>query len=384
MTMAIIVPKPYLKRYYTITAFVMGSLYFFANPISSDLYRHYQMREAMKSLPLTALFSTKEANYGNELLDTTITHYQLFALYTKLLSYLPKGFFMMGPCLVMYLAPLRFCFEPKLYDTRKWVYVLSYTYYLFSIDYVSLSAIRNIVTAMLFCLIMYEEIMHKANKVLCFIGYVLLLRIHSYASLLILTRVLTMLCELLGKRVKMLIIVFTVSGYTLLTSPLISNTLGRIEIFSHVINKLTEYSSYTGTTVNTRRYFMMLMYLIITVLLLLFNKYILRKQDENEQKVYGEWMTFLLLEIAYTIGSFAQYDTFIRGGFFIFPAFGVMLRKCLPVIGDAHFGDIRFTNYAERIIHTIMYVGTFSVGLILFAYFAEVGYLWLDNWFSLG
>lgn len=381
---SLIVPGPYLKRYYIFAAIVMGSLYFFAKPLSSDCYRLYQMRDAMKNISWETLLAMKEKEYGNEQLNIYIPHYPLFAAYTKIVSYLPRPLFMVIPCTMMYMVPLRFCFDRNLYDPRKWVYVLSYTYYLFATDYISTAAIRNISVGTLFCLFLYEEIIHKANKVICFIGYVLLLFIHSYASLLILTRILTLICEFGGKRMKALLLLATVSGYTLLTSPIINMTLGRISIFSYVINKLTEYSVYTGTAVNTRRYFMLLIYILIVVLCFLCEKYIICRMDRHEQKIYGEWLTFLQLEIAYTVGSFSQYDTFVRGSFFILPSFGILLRRCIPMIGDIRFGDIHFRTYEQRIIHTFIYVGGMGMAVVLIAYFTWIGYVWMDNWFQLG
>lgn len=342
------------------------------------------MLDTIKDVSFRDILLMHRKSYGNYYVDSYIPHYPIFCLYAKIVSCLPRQFFVVIPSLIMYLIPIKFCFadytNKKNVGVGKWVYCISYMSYLLAIDYLSISGIRNITAAMLFCLILYEEMIEEKNKIVCFAGYISLILIHSFGAMLLMIRMILLFSN---KFTKIVLMIATVAGYSLLISdsPLIYKLFGGTGFLSHALGRLVTMSNYYVTTVSIRRYYMLAVYLMVLILSILADKYIIIKFPDGERKRYRKLYNYLVFAILFSIGAFRQYDTFMRGGFIIFPVAGILSKKCMTYIGNNKFGRITYKNAAEGLVYPVYYIGSIVVPIFVFYFVARVGYFYMDTWF---
>lgn len=378
---SIFIPRNYLKRYYILAAFVISSLYLFVNPTESDLTRLYGLVDAIKSASVRDIIFLREGNYGNYFLNLYMGHYMIFNLYAKLMSNLPRALFVFIPSLIMYLLPIKLVFdEERQHKYAKWIYVFSYSAFLMCIDFLSISAIRNIVVSYLFCFILYYDLTGKVKKVYCFAGYLLLNLIHSYAVFLLMIRLIIMISN---KYTKYFIAIFVAAGYGFLISEnsLVTNLLSRNGFLSYALGRLNYYTDYTGTVVEVRRIYILIIYILILITFVLANHFIAPAIEEKKKKYANSMFDYLLFSTIFSIGSYAQYDTFIRGTFIVFPVWILLMQTYLSAIGGRRFGLIRCKNGENPAINMVVYFSSFAIVLLLFFYLARTGYDWMDSWF---
>lgn len=378
---SIFIPRNYLKRYYILAAFVISSLYLFVNPTESDLTRLYGLVDAIKSASVRDIIFLREGNYGNYFLNLYMGHYMIFNLYAKLMSNLPRALFVFIPSLIMYLLPIKLVFdEERQHKYAKWIYVFSYSAFLMCIDFLSISAIRNIVVSYLFCFILYYDLTGKVKKVYCFAGYLLLNLIHSYAVFLLMIRLIIMISN---KYTKYFIVIFVAAGYGFLVSEnsLVTNLLSRSGFLSYALGRLNHYTDYTGTVVESRRMYILIIYILILITFVLANHFIAPAIEEKKKKYANSMFDYLLFSTIFSIGSYAQYDTFIRGTFIVFPVWILLMQTYLSAIGGRRFGLIRCKNGENPAINMVVYFSSFAIVLLLFFYLARTGYDWMDSWF---
>ena len=378
---SIFIPRNYLKRYYILAAFVISSLYLFVNPTESDLTRLYGLVDAIKSASVRDIIFLREGNYGNYFLNLYMGHYMIFNLYAKLMSNLPRALFVFIPSLIMYLLPIKLVFdEERQHKYAKWIYVFSYSAFLMCIDFLSISAIRNIVVSYLFCFILYYDLTGKVKKVYCFAGYLLLNLIHSYAVFLLMIRLIIMISN---KYTKYFIVIFVAAGYGFLVSEnsLVTNLLSRSGFLSYALGRLNHYTDYIGTVVESRRMYILIIYILILITFALANHFIAPAIEEKKRKYVNSMFDYLLFSTIFSIGSYAQYDTFIRGTFIVFPVWILLMQTYLSAIGGRRFGLIRCKNGENPAINMVVYFSSFAIVLLLFFYLARTGYDWMDSWF---
>ena len=378
---SIFIPRNYLKRYYILAAFVISSLYLFVDPTESDLTRLYGLVDAIKSASVRDIIFLREGNYGNYFLNLYMGHYMIFNLYAKLMSNLPRALFVFIPSLIMYLLPIKLVFdEERQHKYAKWIYVFSYSAFLMCIDFLSISAIRNIVVSYLFCFILYYDLTGKVKKVYCFAGYLLLNLIHSYAVFLLMIRLIIMISN---KYTKYFIVIFVAAGYGFLVSEnsLVTNLLSRSGFLSYALGRLNHYTDYIGTVVESRRMYILIIYILILITFALANHFIAPAIEEKKKKYVNSMFDYLLFSTIFSIGSYAQYDTFIRGTFIVFPVWILLMQTYLSAIGGRRFGLIRCKNGENPAINMVVYFSSFAIVLLLFFYLARTGYDWMDSWF---
>ncbi len=381
VSLSIFIPRNYLKRYYILAAIILSSLYLFVKPTESDLTRLYGLVDAIKSVSLKDILLLREGNYGNYFLNLYMGHYMLFNLYAKLMSYLPRSLFVFIPSLFMYLLPIKMVFdEEKQNNYAKWIYVFSCCAFFMCTDFLSISAIRNISVSMLFCFILYYDLSERVKRIYCFAGYLLLNLIHSYAVFLLMIRLIIMISN---KYTKYIIAVFVAAGYGFLVSgnSLVTIMLSRSGFLSYALSRLNHYTDYTGTMVESRRSYVLIVYVLILFVSALANHFIAPIIEEKKRKyVYGMF-DYLLFCTIFSLGSFSQYDTFIRGTFIIFPVWILLMQTYLSAIGGKRFGLIQCKTNENLVVNMVVYFSAFAIVLLVFLYFARTGYDWMDSWF---
>lgn len=377
-----LIPKHYLKRYYIISAFILSSLYLFVEPTESDLTRLYGMADAIQNASIEDIILMRAGDYGNYLLNMYITRYMIFNLYTKAVSVLPRNFFVFLPALMIYLIPLIIVFDDiHTRNCKKWVYIVSYSAFLLCIDYLSISAIRNISVAMLFFLILvHYDLNGRWKKLYCFIGYLILAFIHSYAVVLIMLRLLIVISN---KYTKYILAILISLGYALLISgnSFVYWLFGHFDFLLNILERLVLYSDYTETTVEIKRSFMFMLYTLILLISFLSYLFTWKALNKNDRVFMTKLFDFLLFSTFFTLGAYAQYDLFIRGSFIIFPVWIMTVTIGMKTIGNQPFGVICFNNKRNSMVGAITYFGNFIICFLIFGYLIRVGYLWMDDWF---
>lgn len=382
IAISILIPKHYLKRYYIISAVVLSSLYLFADPTESDLSRLYGMADAIQNASIEDIVLMRKGDYGNYLLNLYMTRYMIFNLYTKAVSVLPRNFFVFLPALMIYLIPLIIIFDDiHTRYCKKWVYVVSYSAFLLCIDYLSISAIRNISVAMLFFFILVNyDLNGRWKKLYCFIGYLVLTLIHSYAVVLIMLRLLIVISN---KYTKYILAILISLGYALLISgnSIVYWVFGQFDFLLNILERLVQYSSYTETTVEIKRSFMLMLYILILFISFLSHLFTWKALDKNDRLLMTKLFDFLLFSTFFTLGAYAQYDLFIRGSLIIFPVWIMTVTIGMKAIGKQPFGVISFNRKQYSLVNAFTYFCNYIICFLIFGYLIRVGYLWMDDWF---
>lgn len=374
-------PRNYLKRYYILVVFVLSSLYLFVKPTESDLTRLYGMVDAIKNVSIEDIILMKEGNYGNYFLNLYMGHYMIFNLYAKLMSVLPKQLFVFFPSLMMYLLPLKIVFdEEKIDQYAKWIYVFSFSAFLCCTDFLSISAIRNIGVSVLFCFILYYDFMGKCKKVYCFLGYLLLNLIHSYAAFLLMIRLLTMISN---KYTKYIVTVLVAVSYGFLISgnSLVTRILDGSGFLSYALKRLNHYTGYTGTEVTNRRGYVLMLYILVLIISFFAHHFLSQSLEKRKRSYATRMFDYLLLSTIFLIGSYAQYDTFIRGTFIVFPVWILLMQVYLSTISGRRFGLVECKSGENPVVNLIVYIGSFAIVILTFFYLVRTGYDWMDSWF---
>ena len=376
-----IIPRDYLQRYYILAAVILSSLYLFTNPTESDLTRLYGLVDAIKDVSVKDILFLNERNYGNYFLNLYMGHYMIFNLYAKLMSYLPRTLFVFFPALMMYLLPVKLVFdEGQNISNNRWIYVFSYDAFLMCTDFLSISAIRNIGVAMLFCFILYYDLSDKWKKVYCFIGYLLLFLIHSYAALLLMIRLVVMISN---KYTKYIFAAILAVGYGFFVSgnSLVTRLLNGTGVLSYALGRLNHYTDYTGTTVASRRAYMLIIYILLLFITFIAYRSISSTLEKERKKFANKLFDYFLFSTIFSIGAFSQYDTFIRGSFIIFPVWILLMEIYMEKISGRRFGLIVSERGHSMLANAIVYIGSISAVVLIFFYLSRTGYDWMDSWF---
>lgn len=380
---AAFIPRIKLKNYFIFSAVILSSIYLFASPtIHDDMYRHYQMLERFKAVSWIDILFMRQGSYGDYLANLYIPRYLVFCIYTKIMSYFPRQLYVVFIAFLMYRIPLEFIFDESRGEYRKanLVYIFSYAFYLMSVDYLSISAIRNTFCAMLFCYFLYLEIIKGKNRYFCWAGYVLLCFLHSYALVLLVIRILLLITN---KYTKIIVAMIAFAGYAFITTRgvFFQSVLARFRIgaFSNLIvtslDKGLEYAAYTSDERYKLKYFALFVYAIC----LIFSVIYLKKSRDGRKGTdkYNKLAEFIIFAILFSIGSYAQFDTFTRGSFIVIPAIGILVSQCLDKAVLSQ-GSIRFRIVIRK--EALLMLLAMAIMFSRFAYLMYMNYGYIDGW----
>lgn len=374
------IPKNLLKKYFILVAIGLSSLYFIINPTESDMSRHFELLEDIRKVSWIDIFTMQSGNYGNWFLNSYIPLYPIFCIYAKFMSYFAREWYVVVVALIIYLMPITYCFND--YKTEKhyrWIYVVSYVFFLLNFDFLSISGIRNMITAMLFCRILYAEFIETRNRIICWIAYILICFIHSYGIMLLMIRLILIFTN---KYTKVIVGSSIFIGYMVLTSGntflirVIPNGFLRIALLRFI-----SYTDFTGTTVPGRRVYMLLVYILLMVIMYSYSKINIHDDRIGIKYGYKKIYDYFWLVILFTLGAYSQYDTFIRGGFIIFPLCGILVKNIFAEIGGKRFLRIKLKGSEDKYPRIICYVCILIEMIAIFFYLSRTGYLYMDSWF---
>ena len=376
------VDRKYLKTYFIFAAFVLSMLYFFARPdIEADYYRHLVFLRSLKNISWEDIFSMRARDYGYWITDLYIPRYPGFCIYSKIMSALPENLYVIPACFVLYVIPIKFIFKENQTE-NKLASILAYSFYLMCINFVSISAIRNIFVAVAFCFVLYEELVEKKNKIVCWICYGLLCLIHSYGFLLLFFRLLLLITNRFTKYV---IAVFALIAYGVVVNKVsfVTELLKQfggssvVSLLNAAIDKGVEYTAYLSDDRWKLKVLALFFYCLEAVFILIYY----RCSDvihEKRNTGYRRMLEFYLYFLLFTISAYSQYDIFTRGGMFMIPLTGIFVTRFYNELMSFHGVKIRLKKQGA-------FMGFIVVMMLMSAMFTSyvlLQYRWVNGWWT--
>lgn len=304
-----------LKYYCYIACALISSMYFLISFSDEfDLYRHYEYLSIVKTMTL------KEINACDSGVISIL--YAQEPGYVFLLWIVSK----IG---IKELLPVFTGFT--VYAVNVWILIkekdrnnlsgfsfrLSFVFMLLTVDYLSISGIRNVLAATIFMYAFYNECILKERRVLSIVLYIFSVSIHTSIIIYIGVRILLFFYK---KKFKIVINIFLLSIFSVL--PLLLESLYLVfDDFPFIIHILKMYEKYyLGYAGTPKRRGMLMVCLVVYCLGLIIVMCIKNRHNEDILKLSN----FYFLSALFTLGSFQQYDIFVRFRFIAVPFISVL------------------------------------------------------------
>ena len=293
-----------------IASIVLSCLYFvYSPPIESDLFRWYGFLNYIKQL---SFIHTFDGSYtaGNSLLRDVTGVNNVYLLFAWLIS--KTGINQLLPVLVgivVYgLSAKRISRTSAELSSNCTAPAIAFAFLLLTLDFRSVSGIRNILAYAIFAYILYEDLVNDKNKVFCVIGYYIASQIHVSILVFITIRLLLLVLYRVNKVV---LIIASLLAFHFLA--FIQNLLSRLTQNAYIslfLYKTNRYVLRYGEGLAEYGYRRVASYLLL-IMMYLFIYYIVKRSNSLPKK-YDKYNLFYLSTIALTVGAIGQYDLFIR------------------------------------------------------------------------
>lgn len=380
IALSFFVSKKNLKLYYIVCSVVLAMLFFTATPgESSDLYRHLHFLKNLRSVSWNDILMMRAKDYGEYFSNLYIPKYPLFCIYSKIMSYFPEKFYVMPVSILIYLLPTKVIFN-ECKNKKRWAYILAYAFFIITIDFVSISAIRNIFVSMTFCYILYAELIEKKNRLICWGGYLLLSLIHSYAFVLIFVRVLLLISNKYSKYI--ICFLSAVSyGFIATNSAFLIKILDRlgegrlVSILKIALNRGVEYSQYLSDDRWKLKALSLLLYILSFVFVFLYvrdTKIMSSQNKECYKKLYTYYVYFFIL----TLSCYSQFDMFTRGMMVLMPISGIFVSRFMDECMDFNVSGV--VCKGKRSGMALLVLFALEAGVFLSS--MKFSYSWINDW----
>lgn len=374
--------KRYIKAYFVFAAFALSVLYILARPSpDDDYYRGIAFLRTLRDISWLDILTMQEKNYGYSVTNLYIPRYPVFCIYSKIMSYFPEHLYVVPVCFVIYLLPLRYMRNEMKRDNRG-AYIFAYSFYLLCINYVSISAIRNVFVATMFCYLLYIELVEQKNRILCWIGYGLLCLIHAYGFILLSIR---MLVAISNKYTKYLISAAALLAYGIVVNRagLITQFLQRMggsgiaALLNAAVTRGAQYATYTSDDRWKLKMASLFFYIVYSLFIVSYYRksVSIKEKDARPYRRLLEYFAYLLL---FTLSAYSQIDTFARGDMFLTPLTGIFVMKFLDEFIDFRSG--RIVCKRSGAVFPFLLIVTIMAGL--FAYRIHLPYRWANSWWG--
>lgn len=372
--------QKYLKTYFIFAALVLSMLYCFAQPEGdADYYRHLVFLRSLKGISWSDILGMRVKNYGYYITDLYVPRYLVFCIYSKFMAYLPENLYVVPVCFVVYLIPIKFL-DCECVTKDKLIYVLSYSFYLMGINYIGISAIRNTFVAVFFCFVLYEELVEKKNKIICWICYYLLCLIHAYGFMLLFFRLLILISN---RFIKLIIAAIALMAYGILTTraTLVTSLLNKIgggfltSLINLSVERFFEYSTYVSDDRWKLKAVTLFLYCLGAIFIIIYCKSS-GKMRTDRNAGYHKMVEFYAYLQLFIISAYSQYDIFMRGEAIITPLIGVFVIRFLDEsisIRGFRIGYRKSATLIGFIIALAFMVGSFVAKV-------NLQYKWANNW----
>ena len=326
------VPSKYKKMYSYISVFMLASLYLFLDPPKSyDLSRHYNTFEQIEKCGI------KDIINGNATLQIFFRNYPLFTLYMWIISKVHiKELLPFSTGIIVYgiLIYILNDIDRKRHFSKS-VYALGYIVIVLLMDFVDISGIRNITAATIFALSLYLEFVNKKKKTICFALYILCGLIHSVAWLYLAIRIAVMFYNRTTKVFIKFIVLFLFALVPIASQNIwIQGILERMPVLKRAYVIFLNYANGDtgGANLKGMIYLSILLYLFSFCVAFYFKK--TGTYFEDYDKLYD----YFILSMCFTVGSYMQYDLFVRFRMIMVP---FLLCFWLEVMNKIHKKGIR-------------------------------------------
>lgn len=293
-----LIPQKKLLTYYVFSAFLLGFLsYKYLPTVYEDLYRHLMM---MDEITVGGWNFVKKTHWFKQ--------EPVFMVYAYLVSFLKQNSYL--PAITVFITYyLSFSLIYKMlkkYHIPKVVANLSYFFLLSALSLLSvMSGIRNMLAFSIFAYTLYNDLVEKKYRLLAYFIYISLLFVHASVSILLFLRLVINIKNKMFRNT--LSIVLLLWG---LVSDWISSILilfDNIYLINLINQKVISYSNggsqYVYSTALIRTLSLGVLFLIIVIDLPNIKKIIPQLYD---------YYQYILLSMSFVVGSFFQYDIFVR------------------------------------------------------------------------
>lgn len=297
-------------KYLLFAAFILSLLYlFFVPPQSYDLKRHYDTLDYIKGLDIRQVYDISYGK-GNGLLALYQKTSKAYVLYAFIISRIPVPHLLVSvTCFIIYgLSVKRIVSVGESIKASSFAAAAAFSVLLCSLEYRSVSGIRNMLAYAVFAFVIYADLVEKKNKILCFALYMILCEVHMVVPIFVALR----LAVIIGhKALKWALIIMALAAFTIRdvalaflerysASEFVSDFLGKNHGYIRRYEK--------GIAVYYYRYAYSLLAFIVVMLLI----YLVCKNYRLMEEKMDAYNLFFVMTIAITIGAVRQYDFLYR------------------------------------------------------------------------
>jgi hypothetical protein len=334
-TLSFFVPRNRLHFFFVISAVLFSALYFwFSPPIDYDLYRHYLSFESMKNVSFQDLFDNQYI-FDNNLLNEYSKVSKVYIIILFILSRI--GIKQILPWIagvIIYTVASEMIWQTGSdLNSNKTAILFAFFFLYCCMDFRSVSGIRNMLAFIVFSFVLYQELIQKKNKILCWISYLSLCGIHMSCVIFVGLRMVL----LIGKRwikIPVIFVCFFLYGFSDIIADFLTkfnempylNAL-RLQIEGYLIGR-SEY--------NPKGIFI---YLIIEVGVLFL--YLEVYKNKKFKKYMGQYGEYCLYVVMFALGSIRNYDLFVRSNIIIISLFLPIIVFYFTYIIEFKGGGIR-------------------------------------------
>ena len=304
------VKKDSQYKYLLFSVLILSLLYiFFVPPQEYDLKREYDFIEYIKGLNIRQVY---DASYGtgNRLLSDVQGTSKVYLFFAFIISKIPISHLLVFvTCFIVYgLSAKRILSVAEYVSASSSAIAAAFLVLLFTLDYRSVSGIRNMLAYAVFAFILYTDLVEKKNRLLCFVCYILLCQVHMTVAIFVVLR----LALFLGNKVsKWALIVIAFAAFTIRDIAL--TFLERYSTFEFIrvfLYKNFRYILRYGERLAEYGYRRAYSYLAFIIVMLII--YLICKKLKLLDERMNSYNLFFILTIAITIGAIRQYDFFVR------------------------------------------------------------------------
>lgn len=260
------------------------------------------------------------------------------------------------------------------FNVGKWYLFLSSLFILSTYWFYDIcSGIRNGLAFTLFCVFIYFDVVEKKFRPACWIGYLLMLGLHSSAILMLTIRM-ALLLSRKGKGKIMSVLMF----FAMLVGGAVIPKLGDItgiEYLQLISQKAERAADTTGVGSQTN-YLVNISIFIVACILVIYCLYVLDKNHKYDD--FKEYEKFVQLVLSFMIGAFFFGLTFIRFARWVIPA----VTSVVFMVGMQANTDIKKEMYSNKKQKSVIKSGMLMSSNELLINVCFIAYTCVHLWYA--